>query len=184
MTLTPQETLPTRPVDMLLRFTCPMCSTVLEIPRARTGQEGPCPVCGATIVAPSIVIAASSQQQPAVLGVPAAVEPRPQDNISKELGEVPVESHATRLCDLPPRPAFAARETGNLPEPAAPKMEPRRRKRSVVSLGKPSLSQMLKREFWLILLALVVLAVGVGVAFAVYGDAMFSGLESASPMQR
>ena len=91
-------------------------------------------------------------------------------------------SPTTRLCDRPSRPVFAAREAGNLPEPHPPKSERKCRKRSVGSMGEPTLERTLKREIWLILLGLVVLAVGA--ALAIHGDEIFRGIEAAPAMQR
>jgi hypothetical protein len=115
----------------------------------------------------------------------ADVSPEPrQTKESANVGtdEVPVEMPTTRLCDLPPCPAFAARDAGNLPEPTDDKMERKRRKRRAVSMNKPTLLNTLKCEFWMILLALVVLAVAAAVA--IFGDRMFSGLEATPVMQR
>ena len=177
------EALPARPVGMQLRFSCPMCATVLEIPRARTGQEGPCPVCGSTIIAPSVVLTPSVAQR-SVAPLPApkvAVEPRLEPD---EGGPSVPKTQTSRLCDLPPRPAFSARSAGTLPEETDKRVLVRRRKRRqvVTADGKRSLKQLLRQEFWLIALVLTVLAVGA--AFAYYGDRMFSGIENSQPMHQ
>lgn len=177
MALSSPETLPNRPVDLLLRFSCPMCSTVLEIPCSRAGLEGPCPACGATIIAPSVV----SVQPPQMVEVSPASQPN-MESMGNEVDEAHAGSPTTRLCDRPSRPVFAAREAGNLPEPHPPKSERKRCKRSVGSMGEATLELTLKREFWLILLGLVVLAVGA--ALAIYGDEIFRGIEAAPAMQR
>ncbi|MCH1506153.1 MAG: hypothetical protein L7V86_21420 [Verrucomicrobiales bacterium] len=160
-----------------------MCCTVLEIPCSRAGLEGPCPACGATIIAPSVV----SVQPPQMVEVSPASQPN-MESMGNEVDEAHAGSPTTRLCDRPSRPVFAAREAGNLPEPHPPKSERKRRKRSVVSkrsvvnMGEPTLERTIKREFWLILLGLVVLAVGA--ALAIYGDEIFRGIEAAPTMQR
>ena len=169
---------------MLLRFSCPMCATILEIPRAKTGLEGPCPVCGATIVAPSVVLAPPSRLE-ALSNRSAPAGEELALNSEGRAGTTPstVPHHTARLCDLPPRPAFPARAPGQLPEPKPqPLSKTRRRRHSVRHPSGPSLAEFVRKEFWLIVLALVVLAVGA--AFAMYGDAMFSGFESAPPMHR
>lgn len=181
MTVPPSEILPQRPVDMLLRFSCPMCATFLEIPRARTGQEGPCPVCSATIVAPSVVIEPPLQRE-TIPAQPAVIEPRPDqvkvDQEDLKIDDTP-DPHTTRLCDLPPRPAFQARREPSGGLPAAQLPEPKhhreRRRRNVVGVGKTLTPwQYLKKEFWMIVLVLLV--VGIALAFAVYGDKLFSGV--------
>lgn len=185
MTLPPPETLPQRPVDMLLRFSCPMCATVLEIPRARTGLEGPCPVCSATIVAPSVVVAPPLQR--GATAEPAVLEPR-SDSLKPDsdppASEAAPNPHTTRLCDLPPRPAFQTRrEPDELPPAQLPPPERHRerRRRKVVGVGKTrSPWQFLKKEFWIIVLLLVIGAIGL--AFSIYGDDMFKGVQAAPMM--
>ena len=180
MILTPPESFPNRPVNMLLRFSCPMCSTVLEISRSQTGSEGPCPVCGATVVAPSVVFAQPTPQRPSMPEFPAAV-PMNTGNRNGSTADLPV-NHTARLCDLPPRPAFSARAAGHVPEPPPPEMERKRRRRMVVGMNRPTLGEIMKREYWMILL--VVLVLGVVAACALYGSEMGRGFESAPAIQR
>ena len=88
MALSSPETLLNRPVDLLLRFSCPMCCTVLEIPCSRAGLEGPCPACGATIIAPSVV----SVQPPQMVEVSPASQPN-----MESMGNEVDEAHAAAL---------------------------------------------------------------------------------------
>ena len=178
MTTTPAQTLPSRPVDMQLRFSCPMCATILEIPRSRTGLEGPCPVCGATIVAPSVVVTPPVKQAVLTSSAPAPA-PSAEAVPAEEVSPNPPSPHTARLCDLPPRPPFPAREAGTIPPDELGKRSKRsrRKKRYTVTAAKePSVGQVIRKEFWLVLLALIALAVAA--AFAIYGGTFFQGAEA------
>ena len=170
----PDTTLPSKPTDMLLKFGCPLCATVLEIPRSRTGQEGPCPVCGATIIAPEVVLPPPGQESspPAlnarVIPSPPSRESFPAEPPKPELDTATVSPHTTRLCDLPPRPAFRPRATNAMEEGDAASAAPGKRRRRHPSHRRASF---LRREMWFLLLLLIV--IGVTTAFAFYGDQMF-----------
>jgi len=75
----------------LLRFGCPACGVRLVVDQSIAGTEGPCPSCGANIVAPPLDV--SSDITPR-RGAPVAVKPRhisgSSSADSSELDSVPV----------------------------------------------------------------------------------------------
>lgn len=98
-----------------LRFSCPVCASWLEVPRSMTGTEGPCPVCGSTIISPAIFIPSPSFEPAPKKTQPLEEEPKPT---KLEPPDTNTAKSRSRLCDLPPRPHFSARGTsddGELP---------------------------------------------------------------------
>ncbi len=167
-----------RPLGMSLRFTCPMCTAALEIPRSRTGEQGPCPVCGATIIAPSVVMSAAEAAAQAAPPPAPAVVPTPETKVESDPLKAPPSVQTTRLCDLPPRPAFQARSAKGLPA-ATGNGEGGRKRRSRGHASKRSRFRW--KDMGVLILLLVILAVLI--AILLYGDQMFDGVAPVAPMR-
>ena len=140
----PPKLLPVTAVD-LIRFCCPLCSTILEIPRSSEGSTGPCPVCAATIIAPTVVKPVQRERT----GI--AIQQIPVTDESLEAPEPPVHSAVASTTQLPRMPSAIPSGHG-----------PRRRRRHEMH---PVLQWVYNERWFLMLLILVV---GSGVAFVIF----------------
>jgi hypothetical protein len=180
----PETNLPNKTKDMQLKFNCPACASVLEIPRARTGVEGPCPVCGATIIAPSVVMPPPRKQE---TPAPETIKPFPAVPVSPPepeplASEAKPSLHTKRLWDLPPRPVFRAHPLVPMPESETAGVEETTSPHRCRSTRLRPL-QRLRKELWFILFLWVIAAVAA--AFVIYSDRMFEGFPSTpSPVTR
>ena len=151
-----------------LRFSCPMCGTALEIPWSRAGTRGPCPVCAATIIAPTVVHSPKSMRSmptagssSSTLGDDALVLPETDHSDRKTVLASSSKDHVRlrprRLYDLPPRPSFRAGTIEELKD--LPALEGSSSRRAA-NLGRGSVLGLLRRERGLLVLLLVLVAVG------------------------
>src|SRR5262245_17353616 len=62
----------------MIRFSCPACQKVIKAPRAKAGQEAPCPNCSQRLLIPSAPVeeagAASTSDQAVLLGLATDAE--------------------------------------------------------------------------------------------------------------
>ena len=115
--------LPVQASDVPLRFSCPFCRMVLEVPREMVGVRGPCPGCRKEIEAPPPPDSAGPK--------PIEVKPRPHRPARDSEPAAPDQESAQ-----PAIPAFgspppaAAPPEANPPVPRQPRIPDQRSKRA------------------------------------------------------
>lgn len=139
----------------LLRFGCPACGVRLVVDQSIAGTEGPCPSCGAGIVAPPMEVAHSLVAKQAAPVVIKPRSPSPPDTDPAPQSPVPAE-----------------REQGAplMPEPVSKPME---RQRSVspatIMLGRHTEKENTKVFVKMLLAAFLVAVAVLAVYYVVSG---------------
>lgn len=82
----------------VIKFGCPACGSILQIPLGGSGQQGPCPRCRQPIMAPDLATGAQARR------LPVAAAPAPQPPAPAALRVIESEPPARYVLRLQPEP--------------------------------------------------------------------------------